>query len=281
MVEDRPAAGPPDEMLSYYGQGGEEPRLSGGEGRLEFLRTMELLARYLPPAPAVVYDVGGGAGAYAFPLAAQGYEVHLLDAVPLHVEQALAASAAQPAHPVASAIVGDARELPFEDGSADAVLLLGPLYHLTQREDRVQALREARRVVRPGGVVCAAAISRFASALDGLVKGFLADPAFIRIVERDLADGQHRNPTGKPGYFTTAFFHHPDELAAEVTDAGLTHEATLAVEGPGWLAQPFEDYWDDEARREQLLLAVRLLESEPSVMGATGHMLAVGRRAVA
>src|ERR1051326_3221267 len=74
--------------------------------------------------------------------------------------------------------------------------------------------------------------SSFASALDGLVSGYLNDPEFVRIVQQDLVDGQHRNPTNHPAYFTTAFFHHPDELAAEVAEAGFTLEALLAVEGP-------------------------------------------------
>src|SRR5204862_445674 len=103
-------------------------------------------------------------------------------------------------------------------------LLLGPLYHLTEPSDRLAALREAHRVLRGGGIIFAAAISRFASALDGLVRGFLHDEQFVRIVERDLKDGQHRNPTEHPAYFTTAFFHHPDELRAEVEEAGFRLE---------------------------------------------------------
>jgi ubiquinone/menaquinone biosynthesis C-methylase UbiE len=74
-----------------------------------------------------VLDVGGAAGAYALPLAAEGYEVHLVDPVSLHVEQARAASDGQPDAPVASAQVGDARELSFADGSADSVLMLPAL----------------------------------------------------------------------------------------------------------------------------------------------------------
>jgi ubiquinone/menaquinone biosynthesis C-methylase UbiE len=117
--------------------------LHGGAGRLEYLRTRELLARYLPPAPATVLDVGGGAGVYALPLAREGYSVHLIDAVPLHVEQAREASALQQDSPLASAQVGDARRLVWDDNSVDAVLLLGPLYHLTSRDDRLRALKEA------------------------------------------------------------------------------------------------------------------------------------------
>src|SRR4029453_27280 len=130
----------------------------------------------------------------------------------------------------------DARRLDQPDAGVDAVLLLGPLYHLTERADRVRALAEARRVVRPGGVGVAVAISRFASTVDGLARGRLDEPGFAAIVHRDLSDGQHRNPTRRPEWFTTAYFHLPDELATEVADAGLRLRALLAVEGGGGVA---------------------------------------------
>ena len=136
-------------IIAYYEHGLERDRLASGARRIEFLRIWELLERWLPPAPATVLDVGGGAGAYAIPLAAAGYQVHLVDPVPLHVEQAAAASR-DAGTPLASASAGDARNLRAADGSADAVLLLGPLYHLTSRADRVTALREACRVLPAG-----------------------------------------------------------------------------------------------------------------------------------
>jgi SAM-dependent methyltransferase len=188
---------------------------------LERERSRELLTRFLPPLPATILDIGGGPGGHACWLAARGYRVHLIDITPLHVELARQASARQPDAPLASAEVGDARSLPWDAATADAVVLFGPLYHLTDRGDRLQALREACRVLRPGGVLLTAAISRFASAFDGLCRGFLKDPAFAEIVRRDLTDGQHRNPTGRPEYFMDTFFHHPDELLAVVAEAGF------------------------------------------------------------
>ena len=216
-------------MFSYYERGLEQQRLLQGAGRVELARTRALIERFVAPPPAVVCDVGGGSGVYATWLARQGYIVHLVDAVPLHVEQARAASAAQPAHPLASIEVGDARRLALPDASVEAVLMLGPLYHLVERAERVQALHEAARLLRPGAVLLAAVITRFASTLYGLLTDKLAEPEFATIAQQDLQSGQHRNPTENPSYFTTAYFHHPDELKHEIEAAGLRHEATLAV----------------------------------------------------
>ena len=139
----------PDDVLRYYSKGQEQNRLLSRHA-LERERTQELLTRYLPPAPAMVLDVGGAAGVYALWLAKLGYAVHVIDPVPLHIAQAKAASSDQPEHPLASAALGDACRLDWPDASADAVLMLGPLYHLTERADRLQALREGYRVLKPG-----------------------------------------------------------------------------------------------------------------------------------
>ena len=166
-------------------------------------------------------------------------------------------------------------------GSADVVLLAGPLYHLTERGDRVRALTEARRVVRPGGVVFVAAISRFASLIDGLCRQFLFDARFRSIVEADLRDGQHRNPDRLPHWFTTSYFHHPSELPGEAADAGLDCVEVVGVEGvAGWAANVAE-HWDEPARREAILFTARATETEPTLLGASTHLLMVARRPVA
>jgi ubiquinone/menaquinone biosynthesis C-methylase UbiE len=263
-------------MFQHYELAMEADRLSQHAGLLERERTQGILMRYLPAPPATILDVGGGAGVYACPLASLGYTVHLLDPVPLHVEQALDASR-RSARPLASATVGEARELPWPAASADAVLLLGPLYHLTKREERVRALREARRVLRPGGMLFAAAISRFASLVDGLWRRFIDDPAFQAIVEGDLHDGQHRNPSANPMYFTTAFFHHPEGLRAELSDAGLQNVDVLAVEGVGWMLPNLDAELADAKRKERLLSYLRRVEREPSLLGASAHLIAIGQ----
>jgi ubiquinone/menaquinone biosynthesis C-methylase UbiE len=265
------------EIARYYREVAEEGRLGGGSSQLEFARTKEVVLRNLPRAPATIVDVGGAAGAYALWLAERGYEVHLVDAVPRLVEEARRRSEAA-ARPICSCAVGDARELAFGDAAADAVLMLGPLYHLVEKADRVRALREAFRVLRGGGLVFAAAISRCASALDGVARDLFRDPRFAAIVKRDLECGQHRNETENWDYFTTAYFHRPEELAAEVAAAGFRCDGVVGLEGPGWMLADFDQRWADARQREDLLRVARALESEASIVGMSAHLLAVGRK---
>ncbi len=269
----------PPEFFEHYASGYEAQRLQSGSSQIELARTQELVMRYVPPTPAVIFDVGGGPGVYACWLSKLGYKVHLVDATPLHVELARKASQGQPEAPLASIEVGDARSISRPDASVDVVLMFGPLYHLTARVDRLMALREAHRVLRSGGLLLAVGISRFTSALDGLRQGLFNDPAFAQIVERDLQDGQHRNTTNHPMYFTTAFFHHPKELQAEVEESGFLYEKTLPVEGPLWLSHYVAANFSDQKRREQLLALARSLEDEPSLLGASAHLLVVARKA--
>jgi ubiquinone/menaquinone biosynthesis C-methylase UbiE len=263
------------EILAYYERNGERDRLVPGERRIEFLRVRDLLARFLPPPPATVLDVGGGAGRYAIPLAAEGYDVHLIDPVPLLVAQA-AEAARIAAVPLASVSVGDARSLSAADDSADAVLLFGPLYHLTSRDDRIAALSEARRVTRPGGVVVAIGLSRFYPLFEELVRG--GSPSFTQDTARFLADGQYRNPTGEVSAFTTSYFHRPEDLAAEVADAGLGLVRIVGANGIVKLLLPdLAERLDDDVRREEVTGLLRLLEAEPSLLGCSQNLAAIAR----
>jgi ubiquinone/menaquinone biosynthesis C-methylase UbiE len=267
-----------EDVSDHYASGYEEDRLKTGHGKIDRERSRELLERFLPKAPATILDVGGGPGGHALWLARSGHEVHLVDIVPLHVEQARQASEKQPDVPLASAEVGDACALSWNANTVDVVLMFGPLYHLTDRQDRRNALVEAHRVLKPNGVLLAVGISRFASALDGLRAGFLKDPCFAEIVDQDLKDGQHRNPTDKPEYFMDTFFHHPDELRDEVSDVGFTVSGIYGVEGPSWLVPDIENWWKNETYRQELLRIARSLETEPSLLGVSAHLMAVARK---
>jgi ubiquinone/menaquinone biosynthesis C-methylase UbiE len=256
------------EVRAFYVDGfREDERLRlRAHGVLERVRTQELLARSLPPRPAAVLDVGGGTGVHAEWLAERGYSVHLVDPIEEHV--AVVARLAG-----VSSAVGDADRLPQGDDSQDAVLLLGPLYHLPERQDRLKALREARRVTRPGAPVIAAGISRYAALMDVGSDGRLTD-AIEPFLRRLHATGQFR---GDVVGFTTAYFHLPDELVLELTDVGLRDVEVYGIEGPAGptLRALGMDCLDE--RLEAAVRAARMVECDPALIAASGHLLAVGR----
>jgi hypothetical protein len=217
------------------------PLPAGSLEELEPIRTRQVLRRHLPPAPAKVVEVG--AVVHAGWLTESGYRVD----------------------PVA---VGEAGYLDRPNGGADAVLLLGPLTTLPDRPDRLALLAEARRIVRPGGLVAVGATNRFAALFAGLAGGDLFDPDQRDAIGSTLADGvlggQH--------------LHHPDELRDELTEARLDVEDLVGLEGlAGWLPQ-LGAPWAALDGRRVIVEAVQGIESEASLLGLSAHLLAIARR---
>jgi ubiquinone/menaquinone biosynthesis C-methylase UbiE len=272
--DDAPRLAP--EILDHYREFDEAGRLERGSGPLEFARTREIVLRRLPAGALDVIDIGGGTGVHAAWLAREGHRVELVDPVAAHVMQACAAGAGSDAG--FTARLGDARKLPFGDARFDVALLLGPLYHLPEPADRAAALREAYRVLRPGGIVFVAAISRLASLLSGIRNGYLEDPRFFEIVLDDLVTGRHRNPTEEPEYFTTAFFHTPDLLRTEVEAVRFRVEAPVAVEGPALGLASFAERWNDDGWRRCYLTRLRDIETERCIVEVSAHMIAIGTK---
>ena len=242
----------------------EDVRLTRSpHGRLEFARTVELLRRVLPAPPARVLDVGGGTGIHARWLAEAGFEVTLVDLMPEHVEQAARIDGV-------AASVGDARALGAADDTFDVVLLLGPLYHLVEATDRRRALREAVRVARPGGVVAAAAIGRYAGLLDfGAHAGL--DETTEPLVRETLETGRHDPALG----FTTAYLHRPEELREELITAGLHDVEVFGVEGPSGPALDAHGIDRIDEFLESALRCARIAERDPALIAASAHLLGI------
>jgi SAM-dependent methyltransferase len=264
----------PDILRYYSNDWDEDDRIRSGLHEIELVRTQEIIRRYLPGGQLRVLDVGGGGGVHAEWLLQDGHEVHLVEPVPRHVEEASRRLGDWAGF---SCEIGDARNLPPPDESVDAVLLLGPLYHLTDRADRLRTWQEALRVTKVGGVVFGVGISRFASLAGGLAKGLLLDDDYHKLVSRTLVDGQHRNPSGRD-FFTTAYCHLPVELQQEAEEVGWSVDALLGVEGFTNTMPHLEDDWLDHSKRAVIVEAARAIESEPSLLGLGPHIMVVGQR---
>lgn len=261
-----------DKVREFYDNGGELDRLERGLGLVEGLRTKELLSRFLE-SPMDICDIGGGAGYYADWLAAQGHHVTMIELAPKAVELAKARQTAP-----YKAIAGDARSLPLPDASMDCALLLGPLYHLQGEADRLQALAEARRVLRPGGRLFAAGISKFSSAtwaltVYGAGKDFLDDPPYMAMLREELTTGNHIKPENY-NVLCDAYFHTPENFREELSRSGFAVSALYAIEGCAWLTPALSEKWQQPASRGRLLELVRLTEQEPSLLGLSPHFLA-------
>ena len=265
-----------DLLHRHYELGLEERRLDEALGSVEFARTLDVAARVLPLPPGVVADIGGGPGRYALELAGRGYEVVHRDLVPLHVDQLRAASGAL-AHRIQTA-VGDARHLDLDDDSVDGVLLLGPLYHLVERDQRVLALAEALRVARPGAPVLVSAISRWAPRLHGYFAERLYErAAFFPELVREVEDSGRLNES-VPGWFT-GYCHRPGQLREEVEEAGLVVEDLVGLEGLAFALGDLAERLENPVGREVVLDCARAVERVPELLGLSPHLLVVARAA--
>ena len=246
-----------------YEQVDEDERLwRPGLGELVRLRTWDILDRLLPHRGRVA-DIGGGPGTHAAYLARAGHEVVLFDPVPRHVQAAAARSAAQPEAPF-RVEQAEARDLPLADRSVDAALVMGPLYHLVEREQRLAALKESVRVLRPGGHMVTEVITRYAWVLDATLRGLLTSADTWSDFDWILRTGQSKDPKKMVDGGFWAYFHRPEELVAELEVAGFTEIRLLAVEGFAWILDDLPRRMADPA---DLLRVMRLTESEPSLLG--------------
>lgn len=260
-------------ILDRYSSGEEADRLrEPGRGDLIRLRTWDIFDRYI--VGRRVADVGGGPGVHAGHLAQRGHEVVVVDPVPLHVEQAKE-RAATARYDV---VLGDARALEFPDGSFDVVLLMGPLYHLTESSDRALALREAARILRPGGQLVAEVITRHAWVLDAMHKDLLDADGIWETFETNIAQGVSVDPSKlRPGGFW-AYFHRVEDIEPELAAGGFDTHALIGVEGVAWLLSDLEHRIKNPGA---LLRAMRLVEQERSLLGASAHVIAVAEKTAA
>lgn len=270
-AEHRDQASKPIER--YYDQQPEREWERLERHRTEFALTLRALAEHLPPPPARVLDCGGGPGRYAIELAHRGYEVTLFDlsaeCLRLAREKAIEAGVT-----LAGYEQGTATDLSrFPDDTFDAVLLKGPLYHLLEESERRRALAEAYRVLKPGGHLFAAFISRYA------VPRWAAahEPTYpLEHPERldMLLTTGVLPPRGESDPEFVAHFAHPSEVGPLCRDAGFEVVTVLGVEGLVSLIETGVNALSGEAWDAWVDLNYRVAP-DPSIHGCVEHLLAV------
>lgn len=265
------------EVYDFYNNGAEIDRLERGLGIVEFYRSKEIISKYITEK-STIYDIGGGIGKYSEWLAELGHDVTLIELAPTAV-----AYAKKNMKTPYIAGVGDAREINKPDESADVVLLMGPLYHLQNESDREKALKEAYRVLKKGGLLIAAGISKFSSttwALSVYGNGcdFIDDDTYMNMLKLELTTGKHNRPKEYPFLIANAYFHTIDGLRNEVRKSGFEVIDNHAVEGCIWITPKLDEKWQDTENRKRLLDIIHTTEHEETLIGLSPHFLVVGRK---
>ncbi|MBI5285428.1 MAG: class I SAM-dependent methyltransferase [Chloroflexi bacterium] len=257
----------------YYDSAAGSEWLRLERDRVEFAVTLRALDEYLPPAPARVLDIGGGPGRYAIELTRRGYEVTLADIS--EAELALAtAKAAEAGITLAGVRRADARDLrEFADATFDAVLLMGPLYHLLDESDRQRAVNETVRVARPGGIVAATNITRYAAIRWWAKHHPMQVIDHPSVYEEQIATGRTQDAVG----FTDVYLMHPAELTALFRETRVEHIVTVACEGVVSMIHEKINALEGEAWEHWVDLNYRL-GKDPDTHGLAEHLLYIGRK---
>ena len=276
-------------VLAGYNAGIERNRLRTGEGLLEFERTKEILLEKLPKPPAVIYDIGGAYGEYAWWLASLGYEIYLFDLSETNIAMSAELAAEYPGVKLASAMVCDARRIPRPDKSADAVLLMGPLYSITEYEERILAIKESHRLLKDDGMLLSAALTPYSPLIPRLasyhketsrIRNELDDPAVMSMIERALEDGCYINPEMKiiNHGLGSSHLHTAKALREELSEGGFDTATVHGIMGGAWLAPNLDELLANEGTKAVLMKTVRMLDTHEEIIGLSGHLLAVSRK---
>lgn len=274
-------------VLAGYNAGIERNRLRTGIGLIEFERTKEILLDKLPKPPAVIYDIGGAYGEYSWWLSSLGYEVHLFDLSETNIKMSKELSDEYPSVCLQSAMVCDARSIPRPNKSADAVLLMGPLYSITEYEERIIAIKESYRLLKDDGVLFSAALTPYSVLIpritvyhaDDKKKNELDDPAVMASIERALADGCWLNPERKiANGLGSSHLHTAKALKEELLCGGFITSGVHGMMGGAWLAPNLNELLENEETRNILMKTVRMLDTHEEIIGLSGHLLAVSKK---
>lgn len=255
------------DLETYYNKFNEEKRLDSRHGQVEFITSMKYIHKYLkeieqekPKEEIRILDVGAATGRYSIPLAREGYDVTAVELVKHNLSRLKAKGSAVKAYQ------GNAMKLKrFADNSFDVVLVFGPMYHLHEKEEKLKALSEAKRVTRPGGLVFAAYIMNEYSVITYAIK----ERHIKEGVEKGMLD-EHFHCTRRANELYS--FVRTEDIEDLNREAGLGRIQVVAADGAANYIRTFLNALDEE--EFQLFLDYHLATCERAdLLGASGHLV--------
>ena len=267
-----------DRVRDYYRFFDEKNRLvKSGSGRLEYMMTMDLLKRCLP-GTGTILDLGGGAGAYSFPLAAEGYKVFLADLSEELIQQAEEQNA-ETETPVVCNVVNATDLSLYYDGQFDVVLLMGPLYHLLEDSERQQCVSEVRRVLKPGGIVFTTFLPYLTGSV-GVVDRFFGHPDQVNAetIREVFRSGRFNNLSD--GGFQEGYYPTSEEIEKLFRAHGFSKQLIRSVRGFGWGREEvlFRVKEKDPEVFETMIAMMNETAGDKAIIETCGHAVYVGQK---
>ncbi|MBO7485675.1 MAG: methyltransferase domain-containing protein [Spirochaetaceae bacterium] len=276
-----------ERIRNYYKNFDEKNRLKNdASGRLEFLMTMSVLEKHLPPAGSTsngagavtVLDIGGGAGAYAFPLAERGYKVTLADLSEELISQAKAQKSAENARNIVSCDVANATNLSiYKDNQFDVVLLLGPLYHLLEESERKLCVSEIRRVLKPHGKIFASFIPYLSGSI-GIVERYWFHPEQVGIdnLTEVFKSGKFNNLTNQG--FQEGYYPKSAEIERLFADNGFEKDLLRSVRGFGYQKEEQLFKIADAQIFDKIIELIDSTAEDKAIIETCGHAIYAGHK---
>ena len=260
------------ELELYYNKFNEEKRLDSRHGQVEFITSMKYIHKYLeviqqdkPKSEIKILDVGAATGRYSVPLAEEGYDVTAVELVKHNLARLKAKGSAVKAYQ------GNAMKLRrFEDNSFDLVLVFGPMYHLHEREEKIKALSEAKRVVRPDGIIFVAYIMNEYSVITYAFK------------EKHITEGMKNGMLDENFHCTKTAnelysFVRTEDIESLNLEVGLERIQVIAADGAANYIRPFLNALDEEEFRYFIEYHLATCE-RADLLGASGHLVDILRK---
>ncbi|MBR5032730.1 MAG: methyltransferase domain-containing protein [Treponema sp.] len=270
-----------EKIKNYYKHFDEKNRLrNDNSGKLEFLMTMRILEKNLPPlddgAEVSILDLGGGAGAYSFPLAKKGYKVTLADLSETLLAQAKKQKDEDKVQNLISCDQVNATDLNcYKDSSFDVVLLFGPLYHLTEKDEREKCVGEIRRVLKTGGKVFASFIPHLAGSI-ALVQRFCWSPDQVDIntLEECFNSGKFKNLSDNG--FQEGYYPASEEIENLFTANGFEKQLLRSIRGFGYEKEDVIYKFKNKNVFSKILELIDSTAGEKSIIEMCGHAMYIG-----
>ena len=248
-----------ENLINYYNKFNEDKRLTHRHGIVEFITAKKYIDKYINKKSKII-DIGAGTGKYSIKLFNEGYDVTAIELIK-HNLMTIKKNC-----PNLKSYQGNAINLSKElDNSYDLVLLFGPLYHLISFEDKVKALKEAKRIIKPNGIIM---ISYYMNEYAIIKHGFIENKILEAKKNNEIDSNYHITPKDTDLYSMVRL----EDINKLNETVGLKRLEIISQDGPSDYIRSIINKMDDITFNEYINYHLSICNRQ-ELLGASSHVL--------